>query len=459
MISVCVALIAFTAPPPLRGVSRCAVCCAAPQADGPPTPYAAEVPYREGEYDPAAADAFFRQRPMAVLRRVVQLTRLSGGFVFAVILDKVLKREERMTEQRSQALLDLVTKLGPAFIKLGQALSIRTDLVPAAYVAGLTKLQDSVRPFEPALGRAVIERELGIRLSDVFSELSPEPVASASIGQVYKGTLRSTGESVAVKVQRPGVLFDVARDLYMLRTLAPAYQRANQINTDLIGLIDAWGKGFVDELDYRQEAAATSAFSAAMAQRGLGSVFAPEVLPDLSSTHVLSTKWVEGSRLSASNAQDVPRLCAVALNAYLTMLLDTGCLHCDPHPGNLLRTPDGRLCILDWGMVQQVPPDLQLSLLEFIANLSAENYERVPDDLVNLGFVPRSKLEELRASGLTYTISRTLRLAAQGGGPSGTMKRLVAENKEKYGPELLAKCVLPGLPLDCLLIACLLIAS
>jgi hypothetical protein len=86
---------------------------------------------------------------------------------------------------------------------------------------------------------------------------------------------------------------------------------------------------------------------------------------------------------------------------------------------------------------------LQLSLLEFIANLSAENYERVPDDLVNLGFVPRSKLEELRASGLTYTISRTLRLAAQGGGPSGTMKRLVAENKEKYGPELLAKCVLP----------------
>jgi hypothetical protein len=103
---------------------------------------------------------------------------------------------------------------------------------------------------------------------------------------VYKGTLRSTGESVAVKVQRPGVLFDVARDLYMLRTLAPAYQRANQINTDLIGLIDAWGKGFVNELDYRQEAAATSAFSAAMAQRGLGSVFAPEVLPDLSSTHV-----------------------------------------------------------------------------------------------------------------------------------------------------------------------------
>ena len=123
MQAVSVALIAFAAPPPLRGVSRCAVCCAAPQ-DGPPTPYAADVPYREGEYDPAAADAFFRQRPMAVLRRVVQLTRLSGGFVFAVILDKVLKREEQMTEQRSQALLELVTKLGPAFIKLCERLSL-----------------------------------------------------------------------------------------------------------------------------------------------------------------------------------------------------------------------------------------------------------------------------------------------------------------------------------------------
>ena len=96
-----------------------------------------------------------------------------------------------------------------------------------------------------------------------------------------------------------------------------------------------------------------------MEQRGLGSVFAPEVVPHLSSAHVLTTKWVEGERLASSQAEDVPRLCGVALNSYLTMLLDTGTLHCDPHPGNLLRTPDGRLCILDWGMVIEVPDDLQ----------------------------------------------------------------------------------------------------
>merc|ERR1712185_385823 len=123
-----------------------------------------------------------------------------------------------------------------------------------------------------------------------------------------------------------------------------------------------------------------------MEERGLGSVVAPEVITDLSSAHVLTTKWVDGQRLADSDADDVPRLCGVALNAYLTMLLDTGCLHCDPHPGNLLRTADGKLCILDFGMTLDVPTDLQLSLLEFISNLSAENYEDVPDDLVNLGF-------------------------------------------------------------------------
>ena len=401
--------------------------------------YAADAPYREAQYDPEAADAFFRKRPLVVLRRAVQLASLSGGFLSSLFLDKLLKREEQKVDQRSKELLDLVVALGPTFIKIGQALSIRQDILPAAYAAGLQDLQDNVPPFSAAQGRAVIERELGIRLSETFSEISLEPIAAASIGQVYRGTLRTTGEEVAVKVQRPQVLSEVALDLFMVRALAPSWQKAQEINTDLVGLIDAYAVTFVNELDYTREAAATTAFSAAMAQRGLGSVTAPEVVPDLSSMHVLTTKWVDGERLSASDADDVPRLCGVALNAYLTMLLDTGTLHCDPHPGNLLRTTDGRLCILDFGMCLEVPTDLQLSLLEFIANLQAENYEDVPDDLVKLSFVPADKIDELRASGLTAALAQTIRIAAAGGGPKGAMQRLVAENKEKYREQLLAK--------------------
>ena len=406
--------------------------------------YGADVPYAEASYDPAAAATFFRARPLATIGRLAQIALLSGGFVASLVVDKALKREEdpALVELRSQQLLELVTKLGPTFIKIGQALSIRSDLVPAAYVAGLAQLQDAVPPFDGAQGRAIIEAELGLRrIEDAFSSLSLDPVASASIGQVYRGTLRDGGGDVAVKVQRPNVLYSVALDLFVLReVLVPLYLRLNpESNTDATRLVDAYADGFVNELDYKREAAATTEFAAAMSARGLGSVTAPEVVDRLSSTHVLTTKWVEGERLAASGADDVPRLCGVALNAYLTMLLDTGTLHCDPHPGNLLRTTDGKLCILDWGMTLDVPTDLQLALLEFIANLQAEKYDAVPDDLVNLGFVPADRLGELRSSGMTYGIARMLKLAAGGGGPKGSMERLVAENKEKYGAILMEK--------------------
>ena len=398
--------------------------------------YGIDVPYDEASYDPHAANIFYKSRPVASVIRLIQLVTKSSKFIIDTALDSKLNREERMVDQRSNELLELVTDLGPTFIKVGQALSARTDLLPAKYAKGLTGLQDAVPPFSGKLGRSVIEQELDIKIDSVFSSLSAEPVAAASIGQVYRGTLRESGIEVAVKVQRPQVLQNVALDLYMMRSLAPMWKKSQDINTDLVGLVDAWGEGFVNELDYKAEARATIAFSKAMKDRGLGSVFAPEVIEELSSTHVLTTKWVDGERLSSSNASDVPRLCGVALNAYLTMLLDTGTLHCDPHPGNLLRTPDGRLCILDWGMVIDVPNDLQLSLLEFIANLIAENYEDVPDDLVKLQFVPAGKIQELRESGLTVAISTTLKLAAEGGGPKGAMKRMVAQNKEKYAEAL-----------------------
>jgi len=431
-------------------------------ATRPTGPVGAPYPADAKGYDPEAADVFYGSRLPFVAARLLRLGSLTLAFNLRLGLDYLAYKRAGAPEgepwpneaDRAREALGLATQLGPTFIKLAQALSIRTDLIPETYALELRQLQDAVPAFDSDEARAILARELlapgakALGLTSIFTELSVEPMAAASIGQVYKGTLLD-GRQVAVKVQRPSILDEIALDLYVLRILTPLQTRlSNLINRvptypediDLAReLVDEWGRGFVAETDYRYEAANTAAFSEAMKRRGLGAVTSPTVVGELSTNCVLVTEWVDGTRLDLDASPDVPRLCGVAINAYLTMLLDTGTLHCDPHPGNLLRTTDGKLCILDFGMCLEVPPDLQLSLLEFIANLQAENYEEVPNDLVKLSFVPAEKIDELRASGLTVALAQTIRIAAKGGGPKGAMKRLVAENKEKYAPQLLAK--------------------
>ena len=174
-----------------------------------------------------------------------------------------------------------------------------------------------------------------------------------------------------------------------------------------------------------------------MRARGLEAVCAPRVVDELVRDRVLVTEWVEGTRLDKDASPDVPRLCGVAINAYLTMLLDTGVLHCDPHPGNLLRTTDGKLCILDWGMTLEVPSDLQYALLEFIAHINTEDYAKIPQDFINLGFSPEgTSAERLEASGITEGISFAFRQLAAGGGPAKIGERVQAEFRERYGADL-----------------------
>ena len=250
-----------------------------------------------------------------------------------------MKRNE---PARAKKALELCTALGPTFIKLGQALSIRTDLIPEAYALELRQLQDAVPPFDSVQARRVLEGEWGQDIKNVLVEMTEEPVASASIGQVYKGKLLN-GKEVAVKIQRPGILAEIALDLHVLRILTPiqtilqnAANGRKTVQEDIdaaISLVDEWGRGFVAETDYRLEARNTLEFEAAMRYRGLDAVCAPGVMEELTRDKVLVTEWVEGTRLDRDASSDVPRLCGVAINAYLTMLLDTGVLHCDPHPG------------------------------------------------------------------------------------------------------------------------------
>lgn len=418
------------------------------------------LPFQPGAdtYSPEKAEAFYGARKFMVLKRVLQLASLTSSFTTGILFDwlilgKLLKDDEykalaRNEPRRAKAALRLCEQLGPTFIKLGQALSIRTDLIPEAYSLELRALQDQVTPFENEVGIEILKKEFRVDdLSLIFSELTEDPVASASVGQVYKGKLAVTGTDVAVKIQRPGILAEIALDLYILRLLTPIQtilqNAANGVPTEqddidtAILLVDEWGRGFVAETDYRLEARNTQDFQAAMQKRNLDAVCAPTVVEELVRDKVLVTEWVDGTRLDLDASPDVPRLCGVAINAYLTMLLDTGVLHCDPHKGNLLRTTDGRLCILDWGMTLDVPKDLQYALLEFIAHINVEDYDAIPQDFINLGFSPPDvTAERLQASGITEGLSFTFRQLAAGGGPKKIQERVKAEFQDRYGNDL-----------------------
>jgi len=176
-------------------------------------------------------------------------------------------------------------------------------------------------------------------------DVVPPPFTTASVlalfsGQVYKARRRAGqnggggGELVAVKVQRPDIMNQIALDMHLIREVGPLLKGAFNLNTDVVGITDTWGAGFVDELDYVDEALHAKSFTESIGGTPLsGVVFAPPVVDELTTRKVLTTEWVDGERLDKSGKEDVSILCSIAMNSYLTMMLETGLLHCDPHPG------------------------------------------------------------------------------------------------------------------------------
>ncbi|GIL59707.1 hypothetical protein Vafri_14435 [Volvox africanus] len=281
-----------------------------------------------------------------------------------------------------------------------------------------------------------MEKAFGGRpVEAVFSQLSDRPVAAASLGQVYRGTLRLElgGEDVAVKVQRPGVLEQVALDLLIMRRLAVQLKETLQMNTDWAAVIDAWAVRFFHELDYRREAANAALFKQQMAAAGVEGITVASVRTDLSTDYVLMTDWVEGEKLSESNAADVRELCNTLLNAYLIQLLDTGFLHADPHPGNLIRTPDGRICVLDFGLMTEVTPEQRLALVEYIAHLSTQDWGKLAVDLQTLGFIPKSV--DPSEAGLVEPLGRVMSQLVGGGGAAKVNIDKVTADLEGLGKQ------------------------
>eukprot|EP01031_Cornospumella_fuschlensis_P031574 gene31574-38160_t len=372
-------------------------------------------------YNAAALDRYFDRRPGAVLTRVWQIFRASASLIGGILADYATGRTEDIDIRRAAQLRETLVSLGPFFIKGGQALSIRPDILPPRAMIELQQLCDKVPCFDSALAMQTIEQELGKAPQEVFDFASypPEPVAAASLGQVYKAKVKGTNEEVAIKVQRPYVLETVSLDLYLFRKVGGVLSRPPFSSSPLfsrldpLALLDEFADKIFQELDYNVECQNGLRVAKEMQERNLGGkVVTPIPLPSLTTRRLHVAQWIDGEKLSQSTSKDVSSLVNLGLLVYLSMLLESGFFHADPHPGNLLRTPDGKLCLLDFGLMTYITPEQRIGMIEAIAHLIHRDYALIGDDFKSLGFIP----EEVDTAPLVPVLSRVFEAALAGGG-------------------------------------------
>jgi len=382
------------------------------------------LPY---EYDPVALQKFFKSRPLTIAQRLLQLASVGGGLAFQLALDALLGRMKNNPEleiKRAGELRDIITSLGPFYIKIGQALSIRPDVLSPRSMVELQKLCDKVPSYDSKVAFATIEKELGKPVSELFSEITPEPVAAASLGQVYKAKLKATGETVAVKVQRPAVLETVSLDLFLAREIGLIARNFPQISNrlDAVALLDEFAFRFYQELDYNLECENGIRIAEDMAV--LPMVVIPKNYPDYTSRRVHVAEWIDGEKLSQSKADDVGALVNLGVITYMTQLLDKGFFHADPHPGNMLRTNDGKLAILDFGLMTEITDNQKYGMVEAIAHLINRDYTEIGQDFINLDFIPEGTDTTPIVPALTTVFDVAL---AGGGAKSINFQELAAD--------------------------------
>jgi ubiquinone biosynthesis protein len=316
-----------------------------------------------------------------------------GDLVRTAGIDGILddaQIEEGDPEAASELAADLEV-LGPTFIKLGQLLSSRVDLLTPAYIQALSRLQDKVEPFPYEDVEKIVSEEIGVCLSRIFPTFDEQPLAAASLGQVHRATLRD-GREVVVKVQRPGIRRQVLEDMEVLADLAELADTHTELGRyGLADLLEEFRKSLLDELDYRREADNLTTVMGILADHP--GIVVPKPFRDFSSSRVLTMEYIEGKKIT-----DLSRLGQLELDgapladdlfaAYIEQVLVQGIFHADPHPGNVLLTPDHRIALIDIGMVARLAPAYRERLVKLFLALADSR----PDEVAR---VARTMGEEL----------------------------------------------------------------
>jgi predicted unusual protein kinase regulating ubiquinone biosynthesis (AarF/ABC1/UbiB family) len=343
-------------------------------------------------YDPAAITRIYAGHPRRLLRRLWQTLVPIGLYLIAVATDRfsgALANPDR-ARARARECAELLAALGPAFIKAGQALSTRPDIVPPVLLDELAQLQDQLPGFDSRLAMACIVEDLGQPIEAVYDQLDREPISAASLGQVHKGVLKG-GQRVAVKVQRPGLREQITLDLYIVRNIAAWLNRnVRLIRSDLVALIDELGRRVFEEMDYINEGENADKFRKLHAHNPRIAV--PAIHWQATSRRVLTMEWIDGTKLTNLEAVraigvDPDDMVQVGVNCSLQQLLEHGFFHADPHPGNLLALADGRLAYLDFGMMSEVSREARTGLIQAVVHLVNRDFSSLSKDFVSLGFL------------------------------------------------------------------------
>jgi ubiquinone biosynthesis protein len=307
-------------------------------------------------------------------------------------LDETLDAEQRATpkeQAKASELADDLEKLGPTFVKLGQLLSTRVELMPQAYIEALTRLQDKVEPFSFGEVEKIVTNELGVRLSKAFSEFENEPMAAASLGQVHKARLRN-GRQVAVKVQRPEIRERMIEDLDALEEIAEFLDNHTEMGKryEFGEMLDQFRKSLLRELDYRQELNNLTTLRRNLQE--YESIVIPEPIADYSTSRVLTMEYVHGRKVTDLSPLgrmefDGDALAEEVFRAYLEQILVHGFFHADPHPGNVFLTDDYRIALIDLGMVGRIMPNLQEQLLQLLLAIAEGRGDDAADIAIKVG--------------------------------------------------------------------------